>query len=30
MEKFGNWQEFFFNINTPIHLKKARRIAGNG
>jgi molybdopterin-guanine dinucleotide biosynthesis protein A len=29
MEKFGNWQEFFFNINTPFHLKNARRIANN-
>jgi molybdopterin-guanine dinucleotide biosynthesis protein A len=29
MEKFGNWREFFFNINTPLHLKKARRIASN-
>ena len=29
MEKFGNWQEFFFNINTPFHLKKAIRIVNN-
>jgi len=29
MEKFGNWQEFFFNINTPSHLKTARRMVNN-
>jgi len=29
MEKFGNWREFFFNINTPSHLKTARRMANN-
>ena len=26
MEKFGNWREFFFNINTLSELKKARKI----
>ncbi|MCK4418178.1 molybdenum cofactor guanylyltransferase [Candidatus Aerophobetes bacterium] len=26
MEKFGNWQQFFFNINTLSELKKARKI----
>ena len=27
MEQFGNWREFFFNINTLSDLKEARRIA---
>jgi len=25
MEKFGNWRDFFFNINTPSNLKRAIR-----